>query len=119
MGKSKAKLSELKEQKPRKNPIPDVIMKISDLELIISKMKSLGVQDFRLNMSKGKDPEQSNVFFEFFSNERVSFVHYRDYNGSGIASITHETQDLSYENEVLREKRSLLAYIDDEDTYQY
>jgi hypothetical protein len=117
---SMKKRKKVSEQKVRSNPLPCVFMKISDMELIVSKMKSLGVTEFKVETSKGCDPEQSNLHFEFFSRDLISFVHFRDYEGSGRVSISYcEGPKTQFDNELLNEKRALVAYVDDKDIYEY
>lgn len=120
MKKKANKVAKKIDQKLRKNPIPNVIMKISDLKLILAKMESLGVSEFKVETSKGADPEQSNLYFYFFSRDFISFVHFRDYEGFGRVSISYcEGPDFQRDNELLDEKRALLAYVDDEDIFEY
>ncbi len=120
MKKKSPQVQKTTEKKTRKNPIPDVIIKISDLKLILAKMESLGVSEFKVKTSKGDDPEQSNLYFYFFSRDFISFVHYRDYEGFGRVIISYcEGPDIQHDNELLDEKRALLAYVDDEDIFQY
>lgn len=120
MKKRSNKVAKKTDQKLRKNPVPDVIMKISDLKLILAKMESLGVSEFKVKASKGIDPEASNLRFHFFSRDFISFVHFRDYEGFGRVSISYcEGPDIQRDNELLDEKRALLAYVDDKDIFQY
>lgn len=94
--------------------VPDLIMKISDLELVISKMKSLGIQEFKVETSKGASPETSNLYFYFLSRDFVSFQHFRDYKGFGRVVISYcEGPDIQHDHELLSEKRALIAYIGD------
>lgn len=102
-------------------PKPDLIMKISDIELIISKMKSLGVTEFKIETSERlsleKEIDNVHIQFKFFSRDYISYFLYRD-NCSGFVDITYSIgPDIQEQEDLLKEKRALMKYIDDESEY--
>lgn len=105
MGKQTKKVSS-KSKATGAQAVGDFMMKTKDLELMLSKLKEFGVDEFKV---EAFDPEEgvNMLTFNFFGHSTLNFTFCRS-DGYADASVWHadglDMYDLS------KEKRSLLTY---------
>ena len=90
--------------------MPDLILKISDLKLIVSKLEELEVQEFRIKHTQGT-PSMNCLSFDFNSGESISFMSLFEYDRPEV-SIYYDGGGDQFE-EYLCEPRALMIYLNE------
>jgi hypothetical protein len=107
MGKRKSKTPVKIKSRTKK---ADLIMKTSDFELLVKKLRSLNVSEVRIRQIKG-DADFNAIDFDFNSSGRISFFSLLG-DAGGVAHMFYE-EPYGTTEDLLDECRPLQIYINE------